>query len=544
MEIKKEGPKAIEVYKRAIREKKTKIPRCNLLILGQERMGKTSLLSLLLGRKFNPDQDHTRGIDNTVVDTVDNRSINPSKWAELDRDHQVRDNAQVLAGKVAGEVENNLPKKEEKDEERQQVSEGELLREVEEIAKRYSEPELDSSQLRATAPSRPVNILPQPQVTSLPVTKPSPSMMTRILTTPAPTLNLSRPVTRRSPPTAPSKPTPMPRKQPPLSKERNQQQNKPLLKRPLPPLTVRRQSSGIGRHHAALIGKQLRRRNRKVKEPSLHLNTYDFAGQKEYRPMHHCFIVRRAIYLVVFNLQLVLQFLQGKLRNPNPLEEIRYWLNSIHAHIHISDEDDKRMKTAFLVGTHRAPKNPAQGRPIRPEELSEINKVLREAFFTKDEHDRCVNHLHFVPGSFPTHDGKLAVFTDVENSMDGEDEREASGAAALQAEICRVCGVKGPTGEKSEALLPFLRLDHPLLWLQFEDRLRSERDQRPNTRMVVKKNEVIKIGERCGIAGGEDIDTTLKFFHNTGSIVLLSKFRIPQVGNHTETLVFGLIDAL
>ena len=43
-------------------------------------------------------------------------------------------------------------------------------------------------------------------------------------------------------------------------------------------------------------------RTGKGKDPPLTFHTLDFAGQKLYRPMHHCFITQHAFYIVVFNL--------------------------------------------------------------------------------------------------------------------------------------------------------------------------------------------------------------------------------------------------
>ncbi len=522
VEIRRRGEEAIEVYKRALREGKTKIPRCNLLILGQERMGKTSLLSLLLGRKFNPDQDPTRGIDNTVVDTVDNRPIDPAKWEEMNWDHKVKENEDVLVSRVAGELGSILPRKEEKDEdeERARVSEEELLQIVDRIAKRRSHASFPGRSSLGANRTGSRNAEPPSQGRS---EGDSSQMSTQLQgATVAPS---SPPTVRPQPPKYDRPPLP-----PRLASRQDaaRPSSPPMEPRPQPPsqqsavLASQRRSSGISRQHSALIGRQWRKGAHKLKEPSLHLNTYDFAGQKEYRPMHHCFIVRRAIYLVVFNLQLVLQFLQGKLRKPNPLEEIRYWLNSIHAHIHISDEDDKKMKTIFLIGTHRAPKNPAQGRPIQPEELSEINEKLKRVFYLNDKYHRCVNHLQFVACDFPTEDDNMAVFTAVENSMDRQDQRETSGANSLQRALHKLCSVKKARGDKSDVPLPFLEDDHPILWLRFEERLTNERGHRPNASMVAHLEEVVKFGRQCGIAEGKDMDTALDFFHDTGTIILLS----------------------
>ena len=59
----KRGPSYVEEYRRALKEGKTSIRRLQLLVLGEERVGKTSLVRSLLGMEFLPDCEPTRGID-------------------------------------------------------------------------------------------------------------------------------------------------------------------------------------------------------------------------------------------------------------------------------------------------------------------------------------------------------------------------------------------------------------------------------------------------------------------------------------------------
>ena len=108
-EISKKGKTAVDIYKKALRKGKQKIPRCNLLILGEERTGKTSAYKLLVGKKFDPDQDSTRGIDNNVVETVDKRHITSSTWEEKTSDDQKQQSKELFALGVAKEVRKELP---------------------------------------------------------------------------------------------------------------------------------------------------------------------------------------------------------------------------------------------------------------------------------------------------------------------------------------------------------------------------------------------------------------------------------------------------
>ena len=65
--IKRRGPSYVEQYRKALKEGKTTIRRLQLLVLGEARVGKTSLVRSLLGMEFLPDCKSTQGIDMTSI---------------------------------------------------------------------------------------------------------------------------------------------------------------------------------------------------------------------------------------------------------------------------------------------------------------------------------------------------------------------------------------------------------------------------------------------------------------------------------------------
>ena len=62
-EINLRGPRALEAYNRALTEGKARVRRIPIMLIGQDRSGKTSLKKSLQGLRFNPDEDSTVGID-------------------------------------------------------------------------------------------------------------------------------------------------------------------------------------------------------------------------------------------------------------------------------------------------------------------------------------------------------------------------------------------------------------------------------------------------------------------------------------------------
>ena len=62
-EIRARGPLALRAYKKALSEGRTCIKRVPIMLIGQDRSGKTSLAKSLKRERFNPEEDSTVGID-------------------------------------------------------------------------------------------------------------------------------------------------------------------------------------------------------------------------------------------------------------------------------------------------------------------------------------------------------------------------------------------------------------------------------------------------------------------------------------------------
>ena len=465
-----------------------KIPRCNFLILGEERVGKTSLYHLLVQKPFNPNQDSTRGIDNTVVDTVDTRCVGAEDWAEKDQ-HMVEQHAdQQFVQGVIGALPLDLFTQ--SDSPTPIATESELQEELSKL-----EPEIQQILTTKTSPCT-----SQPQIQP---TQPGDQTHNQQTKTEHSAISESQ-VPEETAATQLSDLSPNTTDEDALTLNENAQ-----LARAAPKVSSRQ---------IELINQELLAASSKEKkEPALLLNTLDFAGQKQYRPMHHCFLSRRAMYLVVFNLQHVIRYLEQKslqsvasdVKVRNPFEDIRYWLHSIHAHTlpAVPGKEKKPLKNVCLVGTHLAPPDRSKGRTIKDEEVQEINELIKEVLCSDD---RCSSHLHFMGA-----DGDN-IFLAVENSIDGKaiKDRESSGAKALQEEILDV-----------SQNLPFLKEMLPLTWLRFDSELsRLKESLKENeSSLVVQVEEVLKIAAQCGIADPDEQLLVLEFFHETGKIVCLSK---------------------
>lgn len=240
------------------------------------------------------------------------------------------------------------------------------------------------------------------------------------------------------------------------------------------------------------------------KDPSMILNTLDFAGQKEYRSMHHCFILKRALYLVVFKIPDMLDYINDPERATyNPLDDICYWIRSIDAHICSDDGKEKPIERVLLVGTYRG--------DYSHKDLLKIDKFVKdELIMNKDKDYHYINHIHSVGASCGPE-----FFIPVENSIDiksrGESYLVDSGTKQIQTTIL----------EMSKELT-FLDEYYPIKWLKFEERLKQTYDSGSST-PIMKIKDVKLLAIKSGITNEEQQDLALKFFHDAGKIICLSK---------------------
>ena len=117
-EIKARGPEAKRAYENALRNGKVKVYRGRIMLIGQDRAGKTSLKKNLLGLPFDPKEQSTDGIEvdpskfEYDIDQVKNWKRTDGK---LGVSHFVDDLAKMVAGKLKEEETSNAQKTEDDD---------------------------------------------------------------------------------------------------------------------------------------------------------------------------------------------------------------------------------------------------------------------------------------------------------------------------------------------------------------------------------------------------------------------------------------------
>ena len=85
----------------------------------------------------------------------------------------------------------------------------------------------------------------------------------------------------------------------------------------------------------------------KLTESNLILSLFDFGGQSVFNIIHHLFLTSYGVYLVVFNME---DMLDDNKREQS-LSEISFWINSIV--MHTREAITNKLAPVFLIGTHK-----------------------------------------------------------------------------------------------------------------------------------------------------------------------------------------------
>ena len=103
-EIQARGRKAILAYENALKTGKVKVYRARIMLIGQDRAGKTSMKSSFLGLPFDPGEQSTDGIE-VDLSKFDINVDQVKSWERTNDNLGVSQFARTLAGMVAEKLE-------------------------------------------------------------------------------------------------------------------------------------------------------------------------------------------------------------------------------------------------------------------------------------------------------------------------------------------------------------------------------------------------------------------------------------------------------
>ncbi|KAJ1434132.1 hypothetical protein B484DRAFT_429324 [Ochromonadaceae sp. CCMP2298] len=215
-------------------------------------------------------------------------------------------------------------------------------------------------------------------------------------------------------------------------------------------------------------------------ESKLILSVFDYGGQSVFNVIHHFFLTRYGVYLLVFNMEWLLG---DAVQQRACLDYLRFWLNSVV--IHTLNNKGETAPVAF-VGTRKDTVSD-------PKQHGRISALLYTAFSSSVAWPYVLENDQGVGSNGCT----TLCFYAVDNTLGRGDPTTKQ----LLTHVERVI---------SEAA--YVKEEKPLVWLQVLDRLAAEK------KSFLTLAEVEQAAAVCGM-GKEELPALLRFLHEMGALM-------------------------
>ena len=228
---------------------------------------------------------------------------------------------------------------------------------------------------------------------------------------------------------------------------------------------------------------------RTKEDKAIKFSVWDFAGQPLYEPMHHTFLTRRALYLIVLNLAKLTE----KGITESDLQRIHSWVASVHTHTPLNPEPVR----IFFIGTH---KDSSKKDHVKIAVQQLCNCFQRSKVFA------C--HIEYIEGD--------KILAQVENSSPDYEDKDVCVLrnAILKAALDR----------------SYMKEEIPLAWLRYEDEIVSyhqlplHKEGTLDSRCLRTVQEMQALAVKCNVNVDQDpFRTMITFFHDVGLIVYPGK---------------------
>jgi GTPase SAR1 family protein len=227
---------------------------------------------------------------------------------------------------------------------------------------------------------------------------------------------------------------------------------------------------------------------------NLRFSCWDFGGQDTFYSLHHLYMGRNSVFVLLFNMEWFLPDPERDGSKKQHLAFLAFWLNSIAAHA-ADPKDHSDMAPIILVGTFK-------DRVPSPEHHELISKMLDDTF--KDTPAWSSVERRFTADT-PT-SGKVSMcFFPVDNTLGSKDSVITEIKKTIQEAV------------KKEK---YIKKQVPFVWLKLLERV-QEKD-RPS---CLKFDEVVKICQECGMQstpGASVVDEAmamLKMYNDLGQLM-------------------------
>ena len=466
-EITVRGHSALEAYKKALAEGKTCDKRVPVMLIGQDRSGKTSLKKSLRGEPFNPDEESTVGIDVDPSHFKVSTEIWKTGEKDQGRNSETSISYEYRAARATVEnlrVENIVPSPKEGFQETRQSGNIPVLDEV---------------------PASPTGSTDAAPPVSLPNTARHDCGSDQ-------TSNDAESVqVRRYPEQDNSIPSD-------IDSQSDGSDGTSSDPESVPESRYSQQDGSIPKDIETEIVKRLKNYGRVEDEEEIHSVLWDFAGQSVYYTTHPLFLTSRAIYLLVNDLsqnpsekakpvakQGLYRELLDSFGSKTNFDYLDFWMSSI-ASLASQEESDQesvesevlpeKLPAVFLVCTHADTPYKSQSDPT---------KLARELF-----------------GSLGTkpYKGHLYDLFVVDNTKSGHGP-ECPEVVRLRQEVLAV----------SEAL-PQMKEAIPIKWLKYEKELQAMKEG--GKKYIDRDAARTMASEACNIVNDQEFQTLLNFLHD------------------------------
>jgi GTPase SAR1 family protein len=238
------------------------------------------------------------------------------------------------------------------------------------------------------------------------------------------------------------------------------------------------------------------------KEP-LRISLMDFGGQQAFYSLHHLYITRESVYLVVFNMECMV----GADSTAETIKQCKsflsFWLNSVYLHARAQSADsDGSVAPIILVGTHK-------DQICSPKQHEDISKMLWDEFNASPVWSSVIP---FREGIISTGLGLLHFFP-IDNIRKQSDQ-DSVDDVVFQIQTCI---------QKRLEKEDYLQRKVPLSWLQVFDGLMVAKETNGCIYLPLAKVQAIAggCGLPCinGLTLDEEMIYMLKYFSGLGLLM-------------------------
>jgi GTPase SAR1 family protein len=236
----------------------------------------------------------------------------------------------------------------------------------------------------------------------------------------------------------------------------------------------------------------------------LKLNLLDFGGQDAFDNLHHLYVTRASVYVLVFKMECMVGSKSTAETRQQCIRRLSFWLNSIYLHARgrdASKQEGFSVAPVILVGTHK-------DTVPDPSDHESIKQILDREF------DSSPLWRHVVPfhgGTVSSGRGLLNFFP-VDNTRKQRDGQPVDDVVrAIQAAV-----------QKSLEEEEYLKAKVPLQWLRVFDALMLEKEQCDVPFKYLTDVEQIASDcglPFCGLSLQEEVLRMLKYFNDLGLLM-------------------------